>query len=150
MSETSLVRRTCELVLDTSALLLIAAGVDPISEAIGVLRNYCSDTRVSLPVNVVRELNKLAKSRGRRGVAARLALARLDRRDIAIGIIELSGCSKTDECILNYSRTAKGFEVVVVTTDKKLAKTLKEYGVKYITWWRSRRKFIMEPPIWDS
>ncbi|MEM0196215.1 MAG: hypothetical protein QXK66_01055 [Sulfolobales archaeon] len=148
--ETNSAQRTCELVLDTSALLLIATGVDPVSEAVGILRNYCSDTRVSLLVNVVQELNKLAKSRGRRGAAARLALARLGKQDIAIGVVELSGCSRTDECILNYSRTAKSFEVIVVTTDKKLAKTLKENGVKYITWWRSKRKFVMEPPIWDS
>ncbi|MEM2551195.1 MAG: hypothetical protein QW168_03435 [Sulfolobales archaeon] len=148
--EISLAHRSCELVLDTSALLLITYGVDPVSEAIVILKNYCPDIRVSLLTSVVQELNRLAKGRGRKGVAARLALARLSKQDIAIGLIEFSGCSRTDECILEYSRTARSFEVIVATTDRRLAKTLKESGVKYIIWWKSKRKFVMEPPVWDS
>lgn len=147
MSETSLARRTCELVLDTSALLLVCDGVSPIDEAVEVLRGYCSETKIVLLEHVVRELNRLAAGGGRRAVAARLALAEINKRGSAIATADVVDCCGTDECILKYARGASGVEAIVLTADKKLAKALKRGGIKYMTWWKSRRRFVLEFPI---
>lgn len=138
--------RICEIVLDTSALLLVYEGVSPIMEALEALRGYCSETRVALLAHVVGELNRLAAGRGRRAVAARLALAELSKREIAISTVDVLGCCETDECILRYAHSARGVEAIVLTADKKLAKALKRNGIKYMTWWRSRRRFVLEFP----
>lgn len=147
MFGTSSSHRTCELVLDTSALLLVYEGVSPIVEAVEALESYCSETKVVLLAQVVRELNKLAAGRGRRAVAARLALAELNKQGTAISTVDVTGCCGTDECILEYAHGVRGAEAIVLTADKKLAKALKRNGIKYMTWWKSRRKFVLEFPI---
>lgn len=144
--ETNSIRRVCELVIDTSALLLISRGVNPVSGAKEVLEDYCSNIRISLLTRVIWELEKLATGRGRRAVSARLALIELSKLDIAISVIDFSDCYETDECILKYSRSIKNSEVIVLTVDKKLAKALRENGIKYVTWWKSRRRFVLEFP----
>ncbi len=144
MSGTSQEYRTCELIPDTSALLLVAEAVDPLREAVEILRGYCPVVRVSLLVPVLRELERLATGRGRRAAAARLALAELNKQSAALGFVEFADCSRTDECILKYSLGRA--EAFVLTADKGLARTLKESGVRYVTWWKSKKKFVLEFP----
>lgn len=136
----------CELVPDTSALLLVAEAVDPLGEALDALRDYCPTIRISLLTPVLRELERLAAGRGRRAVAARLALSGLERWRSALSLVELSECPRVDECVLRYSQALGSAEAIVLTADKKLARVLKESGVRYVTWWRSRRRFVLEFP----
>ncbi len=143
MSETSPEHRACELVPDTSALLLVAEAADPLGGAVDTLRSYCPVVRVSLLTAVLRELENMSAGRGRRAAAARLALAELSRLGGALNVVEPSDCSEADECILKYAREAGA---VVLTADKKLARVLKSCGVKYVTWWRSKRRFVLEFP----
>ncbi|MCX8208942.1 MAG: hypothetical protein N3G79_04810 [Sulfolobales archaeon] len=141
MSGTDSKRYRCELLLDTSALLLVAEGVNPVEESLEVLRSRCSGIKLVLLAKVVQELDRLASNRGRRGIAARLALTEVGR--LGVEVVDLVDCDKADDCILKYSLVTKNLEVVVLTADRKLAKILREYGVRHIVWWRSRRKFIL-------
>lgn len=143
LSGTNLPHRTCNLVLDTSALLLVSEGVDPVQEAVEVLEGYCSDVRVVLLSPVIQELHRLASGRGRKAAVARLALGELNKHGGRVQKVDFSGCSAADDCILKYSQGVQNAEVVVLTTDKRLARTLKETGIRYITWWRSRRRFVL-------
>ncbi|MCX8184355.1 MAG: hypothetical protein N3E43_01170 [Sulfolobales archaeon] len=141
MSETSLKHRICGLVLDTSALLLVAEGVNSVEEALEILRSRCSNVKLILLTEVTQELSKLASGRGRKGIAARLALAELGK--LGVEKIESVDCDRVDDCILKYSLDVRNLEVVVLTADRKLAKILRENNVRHIIWWKSRRRFVL-------
>lgn len=135
--------RICELVLDTSGLLLIAEGVDPISEAREVLEGQCSGVDIVLLPAVLDELTSIASGRGRRAIAARIALSKLSEFGSKVRRASFAECTEADECILKYSESLSEADAVVLTVDKELASMLKRNGIKYITWWRSKRRFVL-------
>ncbi len=137
--------RRCVIIPDTSALLLVYEGIDPLLESKEVLTDYCSSIDIRLLTPVVGELRKLASGKGSKAVAARLALAKLDNYSEVLTWVDIGGCSTADECILDYSKTI-GAEAIVITTDRKLAIELKRAGVKHITWWRSRKRLVLNFP----
>jgi len=143
---TSSFERRCILIPDTSALLLIAEGIDPLLESKDVLADYCIDVEIRVLTPVMRELRRLASGKGSKAVAARLALTKLGNYAEVLTLVDLEGCSGADECILDYSKTL-GAEVIVVTTDRKLAIKLRKAGIKHIAWWRSRKKFVLNFPV---
>lgn len=138
--------RLCELILDTSGLLLITEGVDPIAGAREALEEYCSSVRVTLLTAVLGELSGIASGRGRRATAARIALSKLSEYRSRVSLVDFTNCSDVDGCILEYSQSLSEAEAVVLTTDRKLASLLKSRGIKYVTWWRSKRRFVLGFP----
>jgi rRNA-processing protein FCF1 len=91
------------------------------------------------------ELSRIALERGRRGLAARLLLKLIDEGYLSIEIVDVVGCTTTDECVLKLASDLRdlGEGVIVATLDKEMAKRLREMGVMQLTWWYSRRKFTL-------
>lgn len=138
-------KRHCVIIPDTSALLLVYEGIDPLIESKEVLADYCESIDIRLLTPVARELRRLALGRGSKAVAAKLALAKLDNYAKVLTWIDIEECPNVDKCILDYSKTM-GTEAIVITTDRKLAAELKRAGIKHITWWRSRKRLILNFP----
>ena len=82
------------------------------------------------------ELKKLSKSRGRKGIYARVALQLLKKNKIRI----INADEKnTDKAIIDYSTKNK---YAVATNDKVLIKKLRDRGIKIV---RLRQKrYLME------
>ncbi|MCC6046948.1 MAG: hypothetical protein LM571_02015 [Desulfurococcaceae archaeon] len=142
MSSTS--RRICRIILDTSALLIIGEyGSFP--DIVDSLEGICEHPVFVTPRRVMDELSRIALERGRRGLAARLLLKLIDEGYLSIEIVDVVGCTTTDECVLKLASDLRdlGEGVIVATLDKEMARRLREMGVMQLTWWYSRRKFTL-------
>jgi uncharacterized protein len=74
----------------------------------------------------IKELNKLAKNRGEKGMGARVALQLLKTKNVAV---EKAKEKTVDKALLEY---AVNNRCVVGTNDKVLIKALKVQGIKII------------------
>ncbi len=133
--------RDCKVLLDSSVLLQVYEGVDVVDlmyEEVGKCSYYVLDS-------VVNELSRISlSSKGPKGRAARLALDYIQRRNVAVISTESLKASG-DEAILNFFRRNPYFrdEFVVATNDDNLKKELLRLGVKVITWWFGRFKYVV-------
>jgi len=78
--------------------------------------------------SVLKELQRIAKNKGRTGAAAKLGLKVFELHKDDIGIIESAGF--VDSWIIKY---ALANNAIVCTNDKQLKNKLKEKGIKVIT-----------------
>jgi len=126
----------CKVLLDTSVVLLVYDGIDPIELIDDVLNMKCD---YFIPDIVIDELIRLAsRDIGIRSRAARLALQYLRDR---VKIIHTTRRYETaDEFFKEYA--ANNPSIIIVTNDDELKKELKSKGIKVLTWWLSKRKFV--------
>lgn len=133
--------RECKVLLDSSVLLQVYEGIDVVDliyDELGKCSYYVLDS-------VINELSKISlSSKGPKGRAARLALDYIQRRNIMIINTELLNISG-DEAILNFFKKTPNAkeEFIVATNDDSLKKELLRLGVKVITWWFSRFKYVI-------
>jgi len=126
----------CKVLLDTSVLLLIYDGVDPIEGIDDALSTKCD---YYVPDIVLDELIKLAsKNTGIKSKAARLALQYM-RGKVKVMITNRK-YRTADEFIKKYVTSDPS--IIVATMDDELKRELKSRGIRVITWWFSRRKFV--------
>lgn len=124
------------MLLDTSALLLLYEGVDPLQAIEDLLQGRVEFYTLDA---VVKELRSLAERVGsRKGRAARLALQHIVSSG-AVKTIETGFAGLADEAIVKFASLHKDF--IVVTLDEELRRRLKELGVRVLTWWFGRRRF---------
>ncbi|MEM0505307.1 MAG: hypothetical protein QW267_02470 [Sulfolobales archaeon] len=133
----------CKILFDSSVLLQVFEGIDVfelITNDVGKCRYYILD-------NILNELSRMSlNSRGPKGRAARLALEYINRRGVEVintNLHELSG----DESIIEFlkARPDRG-EFVVATNDDGLKRELLDLGVKVLTWWSSKFKYVILNP----
>jgi len=126
----------CKVLLDTSVLLLIYDGVDPIEGIDDALSTKCD---YYVPDIVLDELIKLAsKNTGIKSKAARLALQYMSGK---VKVMITNRKYRTaDEFIKKYVTSDPS--IIVATMDDELKRELKSRGIRVITWWFSRRKFV--------
>ncbi len=126
----------CKVLLDTSVVLLVYDGIDPIELIDDVLNMKCD---YFIPDIVIDELIRLAsRDIGIRSRAARLALQYLRDR---VKIIHTTRRYETaDEFFKEYATNNPS--IIIVTNDDELKKELKSKGIKVLTWWLSKRKFV--------
>jgi len=126
----------CKVLLDTSVLLLVYDGVDPIESIDDALSTKCD---YYVPDIVIDELIKLAsKNIGIKSRAARLALQYM-RGKVKVMITD-KRYRTADEFIKKYVMSDPS--IIVATTDDELKRELKSKGIRVITWWFSKRKFV--------
>lgn len=131
----------CKVLLDSSVLLQVCDGVDVIdliSDELGWCDYYVLDTIIS-------ELSKISlSSKSLKGGAARLALEYVRKRSVKVintGMPNTSG----DESILRFFKEDSRLreEFIVATNDDMLKRELLRLGVKVITWWSSKFKYVV-------
>lgn len=131
----------CKVLLDSSVLLQVCDGVDVIdliSDELGRCDYYVLDA-------IINELSKISlSSRSLKGGAARLALEYVRKRGVKVvntGVPNASG----DESILMFFKGDPGLkeEFIVATNDDVLKRELLRLGVKVITWWSSKFKYVV-------
>lgn len=83
----------------------------------------------------MKELEKLAKSRGKKGMQARISLEIAKKNGLEI---KESDDISADKAIINY---AKAHKCAVATNDAKLIKILKTYGISVIR--MKQKKYLM-------
>lgn len=137
--------RKCKVLLDSSVLLQVYDGVDVINlinEELGSCEYYVLDC-------IVTELSSIvSRSYGFRGRAAALALEYI--RKYGVGVISSSSSPKCsgDESIVAFLMSSEDLrrEFIVATNDDELKRELLKLGVKVITWWASKFKYVLLYP----
>ncbi len=136
-------RPPCRIILDTSVLMLVYEGIDVIELIEDAMERKCE---YYVPDKVLEELKHLAEtSRGRRGAAARLALKYVQGRasPLNLGI----DAPTADEAIKEFA-ASNPQEWIVATADHGMRRALKKAGVRVITWWPGKHRFVgVEPDI---
>ncbi len=130
--------------MDSSVLLQVYEGVDVldlISEEVGRCEYFVLDT-------ILNELSRISSSsKGLRGKAAGLALEYIQRRGVEIintGSFVLSG----DESLLHFFKGCPSarHDFIVATNDEGLKKELLRLGVRVVSWWSSKFRFVLITP----
>lgn len=136
--------RECKILLDSSVLLQIYEGIDVfelINQEVGKCGYYVLDC-------IIKELNKIStNSKGFKGRAARLALDYLGKRDVEVITTDLCDL-RGDESIIQFFKmnpTARN-SFIVATNDGGLKKELLKLGVKVLTWWSSKFRYVVLTP----
>jgi len=137
--------RKCKVLLDSSVLLQVYDGVDVINlinEELGSCEYYVLDC-------ILTELSSIvSRSYGFRGRAAALALEYI--RKHSVGIISSSSTPKCsgDESIVAFLMSSEDLrrKFIVATNDDELKRGLLKLGVKVITWWASKFKYVLLYP----
>lgn len=124
------------VILDTSSLLITYEGIDVFTGIEEVLGSRCF---FIVPYTVIEELFKLSLRVGRRSKAANLVLKLLRGRVFIYGHRKFRLADEEIVSISTYFRD----EAYVVTIDDELKKKLKKLGIKVITWWFSKEKFVV-------
>ncbi len=124
-----------EVLLDTSALLLLEESVDIFEEIEDFLEAPC---RFLIPEAVLKELRKLSRLKGKKGRGARLALEYLKLRKEKIEVVGQGREYPVDEAVIELARERNP---VVVTLDRELRRRLKDTGIRVLTWWSGKAKF---------
>jgi rRNA-processing protein FCF1 len=137
--------RKCKVLLDSSVLLQVYDGVDVIS----LINDELGDCEYYVLDCILTELSGIAgRSYGFRGRAATLALEYI--RMYNVGVISISSHPKCsgDESIVNFliSREDLRKEFIVATNDDGLKKELLRLGIKVVTWWASKFKYVLLYP----
>jgi len=130
-------KTSCKVLLDTSTLMLVYDGVDPIELIDDAIEAKCE---YLVPEPVIDELIRLStQGIGFKSKAARLALKYLSGK---VSVISLKGkkFKTADDFIKEYVKLNP--DVIVATLDEDLKNYLKKLGIRIITWWFSKRKFI--------
>jgi len=109
-----------KILLDTNFLLAPAQFKTDIFE---LLRN---DELYTLDL-CIKEMEKLAKGKGKNAAAAKVALELLEKNNVKI--LKTGKKKNADAAIID---TAKAGNYAVATNDKKLIKSLKSYRIKII------------------
>jgi len=130
--------KICKVLLDTSAFLLVAEGIDLLDELNRVLE--CEGIELYTLQEVVKELRNIADSRAsRKSPAATIALDYIFRKNKVKVIPSDVEFHTADKAIIDFTKANNDF--IVVTLDRRLKKALKSMNVKVLTWWYSRRRF---------
>jgi rRNA-processing protein FCF1 len=116
------IKNECNIIIDTSSILFGFANGKDIFELIKI--NY-PNCRIIISKGVIRELNNIAKSTGRRGVYAKTALEAIKHKSIDI----INDNKNVDEWIYKYAQTTKA---KVVTNDTELYKRLKDLNINCV------------------
>lgn len=130
-------RRSAQVVLDTSAIIAcVTERVDLVEALVNSLEG---EVELLVPSAVVRELTELARGRGRRGVAAGLALTRL-RELLEASKLELmeTAFGDVDEAVLELSSSLGAW---LATADKRLRERARAVGVPVLAFSKSKRRF---------
>ena len=113
------------VILDTNFLLI------PYQFKINIIKelDYLIDIPHSLVVSkgILRELNTIAKSQGKRGVAARVGLKMVEFNKDRIEIVDDD--SNVDDWVLDYATKNNS---IVCTNDVILRKRLKPHNIKVV------------------
>ncbi len=123
------------VILDTSSLLITYEGIDIFSSIEELLNSKCY---FLVPHTVIEELLRLSLKGGRKSRAANLTLKLLRGKVFVYG---LGRFRLADEEVKELSKLFKN-DLYVVTLDDELKKVLKGLGIKVITWWFSKYKFV--------
>ena len=100
-----------------------------------ILNEICGKCEFTILSCVLSELKEIAKSKGKNGTFAKLALKNLKLKRFKILKVKEKN---TDNAILRVSDE----NTIVATNDKELRKKLKEKGVKTI-YIRAKKKIVM-------
>jgi len=127
-----------KIIIDTNFLL---APVEHKVDVFSKLKEFGNDFIILS--SSIRELKNLAKNRGKKGIAARIALEIINKRKIRI--VGISTRMHADAAIINYCKSWKtrdpDAEIVVATNDLRLMKALKKHGVKIVR--LRQRKYLL-------
>jgi rRNA-processing protein FCF1 len=127
------------VLVDTNAWLILAEGrgfIDEIGEALETKPDfYCTRS-------VIRELREKALYKGTTGIKAKRALELAEKY---CKVIEIDGGS-ADKDILNISLEYKkeGYVIIVVTSDRKLRKKLREHNITTMYYREKQDRFELE------
>ena len=114
-----------KVILDTNFLLLpIEFNLDIFEVIPEVLEDKVEFFIVDKSLN---ELTNLAKGRGKAGMAARVAMSLLQKKDVKV--VKTKDDESCDDAIV---RVAVTLGAIVATNDKNLRKKLKDFNVKTI------------------
>lgn len=129
----------CKVVLDSSILLQTYEGIDVIEligSELGRCEYYVLDT-------VIEELRRLAVSDGLKGKAANLALQYLNTYGVKVIDTLLRGLNVDDSLIVFFQDEYVRREYIVATNDVDLRRKLLKLGVRVITWWSGKFKYVL-------
>lgn len=118
-----------KIILDTNFLLL------PAQFKIDIFQELKNNELIIFDL-AIRELKKIARSKGKAGINANIALKLIKNKKIKI----IKARGKVDKAIIDY---AKNFNCWVATNDKKLIKALKKNEIKIIRL-RQKKFLVME------
>ncbi len=129
-------RRAIAVVVDTSAILCSLADgrglVEALEEAVR------EGVELVIPGAVVKELEKLARGRGRRGALARIALELLRQAEGKTLRIVHRAEGDTDSTILKVALEGKAY---VATADTRLAAKARALGLPLLLYRSAKRRF---------
>lgn len=135
--------KECMVILDSSSLLQVYDGLDVIdllSDVLGRCEFFVLDS-------IIGELINLSTTEGFKGRAASLALHYIRLRGIKVINTVFKGLP-ADLSLIRFFKSDPSLrnKYVVATNDVELRSKLLKLGVKVVTWWPGKHRYILIEP----
>lgn len=133
----------CMVILDSSSLLQVYDGLDVIdllSDVLGKCEFFVLDS-------IVGELIGLSNAEGFKGKAASLALQYIQLRGVKV-INTVFKDLPADSSLIRFFKSDPSLRnrYIVATNDVELRRKLLKLGVKVVTWWSGRHRYVLIEP----